>query len=85
MAKDQIEGGIETLNDEELDLASGGLALTNDFSSVTLSNLDIKANVQRFVNNQTTLAAHLVMMLHPTDLASVSLTNLAGLQAGLLR
>jgi hypothetical protein len=76
MAKEHIEDAIDTLNDEELDLASGGasLSVANTFSA--LKSTDIVANVQRFVVNQNITAAHLVMMLHPADVLALSNTAL---------
>jgi hypothetical protein len=76
MANQNIDGAIDTLNDEELDLASGGATLNVASVLTNLNVTDIASNVQRFVLNQTNLASHLVMMLHPSDLAAVRLTSL---------
>jgi shikimate 5-dehydrogenase len=75
MANEHIDA-IDTLNDEELDLASGGasLAAASALSSLKVSN--IAANVQRFVLNQNITAAHLVMMLHPAELVAIRTTAL---------
>lgn len=74
MANEHIDA-IDTLNDEELDLASGGAGLNVASAFTNLKVTDIAANVQRFVLNQNITAAHLVMMLHPADLAAIRTTT----------